>query len=213
MTKTEREELVNRLQKITETSRDITQLRHALVDAIAALTAQPQGEPSIWVRGYSIGFERPPAQHLHEWTPYYTAPQSGVREGMLKEALHVLVELKKIKRRIEAGTANEAETRYYNAMKESAWLGAESALSAAEQINAPHAEQTQTQVMESLADWHETLARSEQTHVSVPVEPKGMQEAAHTLTTKDIIELQEYTHTIRALLYECADVTEADDAE
>ena len=52
-----------------------------------ALTAQPQGEPSIWVRGYSIGFERPPNQHLHEWTPYYTAPQPGVREDELLKAL------------------------------------------------------------------------------------------------------------------------------
>lgn len=121
-------------------------LADALCDmASAALSAQPQGEPvaisdddgKLWF--YKVSGAKNP---FPAGTLFYTAPQSGVREGMLKEALHVLVELKKIKRRIEAGIANDAETRYYNAMKESAWLGAESALSAeaitraAEQINA-----------------------------------------------------------------------------
>jgi hypothetical protein len=47
-----------------------------------------------------------------------------------RDPLLVLVELKRIKRRIESGEANDAERRYYEANKESAWLAAELAIDA-----------------------------------------------------------------------------------
>lgn len=45
-----------------------------------------------------------------------------------REALLVLVELKRFKRQIEAGTANADMKRYYEANKEGAWLAAEAML-------------------------------------------------------------------------------------
>jgi len=41
-----------------------------------------------------------------------------------REAIHVLLELKAIKIRMEAGVANEEEKRYYEGNKEGAWIGA-----------------------------------------------------------------------------------------
>lgn len=58
-----------------------------------------------------------------------TDTRSTPQRDPCREALHVLLELKNIKRRIEAGRANEAEKGYYEATKESAWLGAAIAFS------------------------------------------------------------------------------------
>ena len=99
--KTEREELVKRLQArlvdYVDGGYDIdAQLAR---DAIAALTAQPQGEPVLHMHDADL---RDTVSHEYwldaddrskEWfnTPLYTAPQPGVREGMLRAALDRLV--------------------------------------------------------------------------------------------------------------------------
>lgn len=47
-----------------------------------------------------------------------------------RDALLFLVELKRVKRRMEAGIANDVEQKFYEDNKEVAWLNAEAALAA-----------------------------------------------------------------------------------
>ena len=70
------------------------------------------------------------------WRKMQTADTVNVpteRRIDLVDPLQFLVELKHLKRRIEAGTATEPEVKFYESNKETAWVNAEHALAAAKE--------------------------------------------------------------------------------
>lgn len=88
-------ELVKRLQQLQSKLDEMGHLKHLTVvkDAISALAAQQSQGPVAWI--VTIGGVVNDEQKYLSWekpsyrpnvTPLYTAPQSGVREGMLRAA-------------------------------------------------------------------------------------------------------------------------------
>ena len=170
---TERKELVKKLRWRLANLPDDCIEAHIFGRCIAALTAQPQQEPSIWVRGYSIGFERPPNQHLHEWTPYYTAPQPGVREGMLRAAEQVPRDIPEMS--VTHPDYDSHHDAYRSGWNSCAKITREAITRAAEQINAEGQrrgeEVSLTNKPSHVGDNAAPSApHAEQTHVSVPVD-------------------------------------------